>query len=324
MSENIVDTIRERIDEEGLEHILKTSMGGYTKKSVAEYTAILKKQQQNMIDHFNSYFQAVLEEKDKMTLENQRLLTKLEKTDHDYRALSEAIITYKLEDSDYTLDDVKTFQCTIEALEKKLEELGSELNLSQQKCAQNDSMMAVKEDEIKQGKQEIKLAQEMLFDEKTNTNNERKKVSALASEVSKLQEEIRFLKAITEEGNVAKLNSRIAELSETVSKYEETVENKNQHIDILEEKIQTLSQQNEGLSAHVDKLSETVEGLNVQNRSLLATNTSLEEKLREELEKSLELFNKVSEETVQKLIVSKKLDEANYQLSLKEIEHKQR
>ena len=45
MSDNLVKSLREKTEEADLDTILKTTLGGYTRKSVREYISILRRQQ---------------------------------------------------------------------------------------------------------------------------------------------------------------------------------------------------------------------------------------------------------------------------------------
>ncbi len=320
MSDSVVEQIRERLGEEGLEYTLKTNLGGYTKKSVTDYIAELKKQQDGIIEVFNNDMQALLQEKDKLTNENEELQNELKRIDNEYKVLSETILTYKVEDSEYSLDDVTKLKSTVNALQKKIDDLESNLRLSEQDISHKQSEIEINQDEIKQAKQENKLKHELLLAEKANVNQQREQVAELSRKIIEQRNEIKFLKGITEEGNVAKLNLRIAELSETIAKYEETVDVKNALIETMEEKNLLLFDQNHELSKNMEKLTETVNGLHAQNSKLLSANQMIEDKLREEIEKSMQLYHKISDEVIEKLNISRKLEQLTFLKSAEKIE----
>ena len=53
MSDNLVKSLREKTEEADLGTILKTTLGGYTRKSVREYISLLRRQQYDMQQSFS-------------------------------------------------------------------------------------------------------------------------------------------------------------------------------------------------------------------------------------------------------------------------------
>jgi hypothetical protein len=88
---NLVGMLRQRTVEEDLKLNLKTTMGGYTKKSVTEYMNQLREQQLKYAETFNRNMQTILEEKEALKKENEQLLLKITKAEADYQALAESL-----------------------------------------------------------------------------------------------------------------------------------------------------------------------------------------------------------------------------------------
>lgn len=65
--------IREKTGEEDLNNSLKSTMGGYTKKSVLEYVTYLKKQQADMKEAYEMELEHLRAEKDRLQKENSEL-----------------------------------------------------------------------------------------------------------------------------------------------------------------------------------------------------------------------------------------------------------
>ena len=65
--------IREKTGEEDLNNSLKSTMGGYTKKSVLEYVTYLKKQQADMKDAYEMELEHLRAEKERLQKENSEL-----------------------------------------------------------------------------------------------------------------------------------------------------------------------------------------------------------------------------------------------------------
>jgi len=57
---DFVQLLRSKTEENDLKQVLKTSMGGYTKQSVSDYLAILRKNQQSMAETFYENQQLLL------------------------------------------------------------------------------------------------------------------------------------------------------------------------------------------------------------------------------------------------------------------------
>lgn len=73
MSDRLLETLREKTGEGDLDIILKPSIGGYTKKSVMEYLALVKKQQQGLKDAYLAEVQRLTEERDAALEESARV-----------------------------------------------------------------------------------------------------------------------------------------------------------------------------------------------------------------------------------------------------------
>lgn len=69
MSDNLVKTLREKTEEADLDTILKTTLGGYTRKSVREYIAILRRQLYDTQQSFSEELQLCQTERERLALE---------------------------------------------------------------------------------------------------------------------------------------------------------------------------------------------------------------------------------------------------------------
>ena len=56
MNDNLVEMLREKTEEADLNSILKSTLGGYSRKSVQEYITILRQQQSDMKLSFSVWF----------------------------------------------------------------------------------------------------------------------------------------------------------------------------------------------------------------------------------------------------------------------------
>ena len=84
MSDNLVKSLREKTEEIDLDTILKTTLGGYTRKSVREYISILRRQQYDMQQSFSEELQL-------FQTERERLAWELEESKNQSAAAQEAL-----------------------------------------------------------------------------------------------------------------------------------------------------------------------------------------------------------------------------------------
>lgn len=73
MGDESLSLLREKTEEADLNTFLKTTVGGYTKKSVLDYLAFIKKQQQDLREAFSSELQRIQGEKEELLRENDSL-----------------------------------------------------------------------------------------------------------------------------------------------------------------------------------------------------------------------------------------------------------
>lgn len=69
MSDNLVKSLREKTEEADLDTILKTTLGGYTRKSVREYISLLRRQQYDMQQSFSQELQLSQTERERLACE---------------------------------------------------------------------------------------------------------------------------------------------------------------------------------------------------------------------------------------------------------------
>ena len=84
MSDNLVKSLREKTEEADLDTILKTTLGGYTRKSVREYISILRRLQYDMQQSFSEELQLC-------QTERERLAWELEESKNQAAAAQEAL-----------------------------------------------------------------------------------------------------------------------------------------------------------------------------------------------------------------------------------------
>ena len=142
MENGVVDFLRDRA-EENLDDVLKSSMGGYTKKSVQDYVAQLRRQQQMASKRFNEDMKNVLAEKEALKEELKRMKARLSKREAQYRALSESLQEYQQADEAENVENVVDLKRQLAKQEDMLSTLETEKQLLEQK--QEQSKQSVEE-----------------------------------------------------------------------------------------------------------------------------------------------------------------------------------
>lgn len=84
MNDMTVLDLREKTEEADLNSILKPNVGGYTKKSVLEYLAYIKKQHQDLKETFAEELERLQNENDELRKDNASLRTELDEMTEKY------------------------------------------------------------------------------------------------------------------------------------------------------------------------------------------------------------------------------------------------
>ena len=196
MSNNVVDILRDKTDEADLDQILKTQMGGYTKKSVQDYLSRIKRQQQQTAEAFNRDMQAMLDEKEQLKAENTQLKNRLTKVVTDYKMLSDHVASVKAGETNVTMDDVFQLRGHVRVLEKDKQDALAKIKQTERTVEQKQHIIGEKNRLIDQLKQESIMYQEMLSGERSDKEKLQKTVTEQSTEIDQLQGEIHFLKSI--------------------------------------------------------------------------------------------------------------------------------
>ena len=117
MSENLVKTLREKTEEADLDTVLKTAFGGYTRKSVREYIAVLRQQQHDMQQSFLEELQLYQTERERLARELEETRQQLEDTHNAQERL-----TGLEKDMEEAIVRIQDDAARLEQLNRELEE----------------------------------------------------------------------------------------------------------------------------------------------------------------------------------------------------------
>lgn len=319
---NIIGMLRERTEESDLEHILKTAIGGYTKKSVLEYLSVLRKQQQATAQTFYQNIQALIEEKEELQANNEALQSKLTRLEAEYKNLSESMVTFSLDNQEFSIQDVNALKNKISALEMEIRKREEANRNLEREIERIENEMSEKEKALEIGQQEIRIQRELLVTEKESSKKDREMVAKLSGIVEEQQREILYVKQTVSESKIAELSVHIKELLASIATQESIIDQKNDQLFEKDKDIHILTEECQVLKKTIENLTDSLDGVKVQNEKLTAIKLQTMSKLDEMYQSNLSLISEKSDLTVEKLLLIRKLDGAYQKLSLRELEER--
>ncbi len=317
---NVIEMLRDKTEEADLSQYLKSTVGGYTKKSVLEYLNVLRKQQQKSKETFATNLQTLFNEKESIKKNNDALLTRINKIEAEYQNLSESMRSIKLDDSEFSAQDLISLKSNITTLEEELKITNGNKHTLDKKIIELKNDIENLTVRLEQSRQETEAQKEMLRAEKIESKSQRDVVSDISRQLEEERNEVKYLKGIMSEGKVAQLNSKIVELTEELMKQTEVIDKYNSDRILKEETITNLTNEIEVLKQRISSLYQSTENMNSHNDKLLLANENLTNLLEEEYKKSIALINEKSNITIEKLIAQKKLSDALSRISLLELQ----
>lgn len=317
---NIVEMLRVKTEEADMNSYLKSTFGGYTKKSVLDYLAILRKQQQTMAENFNSNFQTHLEEKECIKRSYAALQIKLNKIESEYKNLSEAMLASQSDNPKHSVQDIPELKKAIAALEEELKRSKMEYKLSEGKLQQLENTNQNLVIKLEQVNKEADAQKEMLAIEKSESKKQRDLISKLSGLLEGERDEVKYWKSLQYDGQVAELTEQINKLADQLAVQTEVIARQNSDNLMKEETIETLSALVDTLKNKISSMSESLACTNLQNDKLVHANKALRERLEEENKKSITLIQEKSDANIEKFAALKRLSEANGKLSMMDME----
>jgi hypothetical protein len=149
---DFVQLLRSKTEENDLKQVLKTSMGGYTKQSVSDYLAILRKNQQSMAETFYENQQLLYLEKEKLRQDHENLLIKLNKLDTEYLDLSSQVYAPKEDQLQVSEDELNRLNETISALNRTIVALQDKVaQLTEQNTQLREEIQGISSTSLEQG-----------------------------------------------------------------------------------------------------------------------------------------------------------------------------
>ncbi len=344
---DFVQMLRSKTEESDLKQVLRSSIGGYTKQSVMDYLAIMRKNQQSMAETFYENQQLLYVEKEKLRKDNEKLKNKLAELDSKYLDLTVQVSPSNVSPSDgkelegdalllkqqvVSLElEIQEGVALLESLSSENEELKAKLALANQESETRKTLILSNDTESQKQKNRTDDLTAKLDEVSLTLQNERVKWEAerTAFETEKLKYEEKLLLSKQNTANAdlqqrstqdIDLMMRVNELTEQLSLQTELVASENTERTIREETIRSLTAQIEALKTDSATFKTTIENLTLQNEKLLLSNSTMCTRMEEECRRTTALINEKSDVFIEKLMAMKKLSEAETRISMLEME----
>ncbi len=317
---NIVDMIRDKSEEADMNNILKVKFGGYTKESVHEYVAIFRKQQQTTQETFTKNLQSLFEEKEKLRKSHDTTIARYNKLSAEYDNLAESLKDIKLDDSEYSAENVINLKSSLVSLEEQVKVTNREKKSLEKEIEHLKNDINNLQIKLEQSIQETEAQKVLLKTEKTESKKQRDMVADLSRMVEEEKNEVKYLKGTMTDGKYAEFNSKIGELTTQLTAQTEVIEKQNLDSDLKEKTIESLTDEVAMLKEKFNAVIKSLQASNTQNDKLLVMNETLKNKLQEEYNQSIELLNENSNIVIERLIAQKNLSDTEAKVSSLEMQ----
>ena len=245
MSENmnidIDEMFRGKTQEADLKQYLKSTLGGYTKKSVQEYLNVLHHQQQLSQETFSRNLQVLFEEKESIRKNNESLLAQYNRISAEYDNLAESFKCIKIDNSEFSTQDIISLKANVAEFEEKVKITNREKDSLEKKIIQQDKDKDDLTLKLEQSMKETEAQRQMLKSEKLESKKLRDIIADLYSLLEDEKNEIRYLKNVMSEGNISQLSFKVNELTEQLSSQTDVIEKLNSENMLKSETIETLN-----------------------------------------------------------------------------------
>lgn len=311
---DIVGLLREKTEEADLRLCLKSRLGGFTRESVLEYLALMRERQQNAAEIFDQNLKSLFNEKEQLKAENAALKEQLLKARTEYQNLSERLCR-RAEPGQIPEESPEELRNAAAAMECELNRLSAEQTTLIRENDELRDTISMLGKNLEHAIKELKTGEELLSREKEESQAQRDKVLELLSTLEGLRSRVKYLEGQLSEQNVTELNAEIAELNVRLRAKTEVVSAQNTDLKARDDTIRSLENENKMLKLNTGYLSKSLEAVSLQNEKLCAANRELTDKLQEEYRRALKAIHEKTDVTVDRLIATQKLEEANARIA---------
>ena len=294
MSENVVDILREKTGEGDLDSILKSSIGGYTKRSVMEYLAFVKKQQQNLREAYTAEIERIQGEKDELLGEVNALQEREKHAEEAFRQRVE--------------EEKAQVREEYAALEKDMDEALTRIKEDELKLSRSAEELAAEQLKTAQVRQEVDTREARLNTANRTISELEAKLSAKNQELADQQETARILRESLAEDISGQLRDQIQTLMQSVEQLQKEISLRDQELENRAKRIELLTGQERSNHAALEELQSRLTRQMEQNEWAESENEGLAEQLRTQMEQSVSLSRENARLKAANAILQRRLD----------------
>ena len=279
MSDLLLESIREKSGEVDLNCILHATLGGYTKKSVLEYLAALKKQQQGLKENYATELQATLSEKDTALKELEGLKSRLQSCESERQALEKELSGLK-EEHGALESDMSEALSRIHEDEQTINSLKQDLEDEKRRSAQNRSTSVA--------------GGFMLDSARVKIDGLTAQLAEREAELATLRESERVLRESQPEEKLAEMRSEIDRLLADSESLQTEISLRDEELKNRASRLETLSRQETANRKEIDQLRQKLVDQSERNEWIEAENEQLGMRLTEQMERGIVLCREIS------------------------------
>ena len=294
MSENVVDILREKTGEGDLDSILKSSIGGYTKRSVMEYLAFVKKQQQNLREAYTAEIERIQGEKDELLSEVNALQEREAHAEEAFRVRAE--------------EEKAQLREEYAALEKDMDEALTRIKEDELKLNRSADELAAEQLKTAQVRQEVDTREAQLNTANRTISELEARISAKNQELADQQETARVLRESLAEDISGQLRDQIQTLMQSVEQLQKEIGLRDQELENRTKRIELLTGQERSNHAALEELQSRLTRQMEQNEWAESENEGLAEQLRTQMEQSVSLSRENARLKAANAILQRRLD----------------
>ena len=274
MSDNLVKDLREKTEEADLDSILKVSIGGYNRKLVREYIAMMRQQQYDMQQSFAEELQMA---------QNERELLVEEAAKANERAAT-----------------AEEAMANAQPLLDKAADLEKDLNEAVARIQADEALMAKKADDLEMLKLEC---------EELRENLEKKEIEAIALKREVASYASRVYEAVPVVPEVVP-SPDVTELQETIDRLQVQLSIITRERDDTEKRMQNVIENEKRLFKALSDCRTEMENRRDQNLCLEAENKALTQRLTDQMVQNISLDREITQMRTMNDTLKAKVDAA--------------
>lgn len=296
MSDQFVDMLREKTEEGDLNSILKSGLGGYSKRSVSEYLAFVNRQQQDLKAAYLSEVQRLEGEKESLRSALCAAQEQAEKAQSEWQVRC--------------AEETAQLREEYAALEKDMDEAVARIQDDAEKLRRMETALAAEKQNTEQARQSAATGRLLLDAAGAKTEELEKQLDAQNAEIVRLRETEQSLKEALAEDTASELNLQIQELMGSVELLQSEVAIRDRELENRAARLETLTRQEQSNHCALEELQKELQERREQNERIECENDGLGERLKEQMEQSISLSREISRLKAAGAILQRRLDAA--------------